>query len=120
MSYAMIRIVFPQHLWGRAFALISSVWGIATVIGPAIGGIFASYEAWRWAFLLLVPLAGLLGLLAIRVIPGKSDEPGMQVVPIRQILLLVGAVIAISVASVLTQDALLPKLLVGLAVVARS
>src|SRR5690606_23106187 len=35
MSYAMIRIVFPQHLWGRGFALISSVWGVSTLIGPA-------------------------------------------------------------------------------------
>lgn len=118
MSYAMIRIVFPQHLWGRAFALISSVWGVATLIGPAIGGIFAAFDAWRWAFLLLVPLAGLLGLLAMRVIPRTSDEPGMVAFPVPQILLLVGAVVAISIASVLTEGDLLPTLLVAVAVVA--
>src|SRR5690606_32527155 len=88
------------------------------LVGPAIGGVFANFDAWRWAFLLLVPLAGLLGLLSVRVIPRRSDEPGMQAVPIPQILLLVGAVVAISVASVLTEGALLPTLLVTLAVVA--
>ncbi|MDB5538925.1 MAG: transporter [Devosia sp.] len=118
MSYAMIRIVFPEALWGRAFALISSVWGVSTLIGPAIGGIFASYDAWRWAFFVLVPLAGLLGLLAFRVIPARSNERGMQAFPIPQILLLIGAVLGVSVASILTEGAMLPALLVGLAVLA--
>ncbi len=118
MSYAMIRIVFPEALWGRAFALISSVWGVSTLVGPAIGGIFATYDAWRWAFWLLVPLAGMLGLLAFRVIPARSDEKGMSRFPIAQILLLIGAVLAVSVASILTEGAMLPALLVGLAVLA--
>lgn len=118
MSYAMIRIVFPEHLWGRAFALISSVWGVSTLIGPAIGGIFASLDAWRWAFFGLVPLAALLGLLAFRIIPARSDERGMQRFPVLQILLLIGAVLSVSVASILTEGAMLPALLVGLAVLA--
>src|SRR5690606_21066020 len=84
MSYAMIRLVFPQHLWGRGFALISSVWGVSTLIGPAVGGVFATFDAWRWAFLILVPSAGLLGLLALRAIPSRSDESGMQAVPVLQ------------------------------------
>ncbi|MDC9825513.1 MFS transporter [Devosia sp. ZB163] len=118
MSYAMIRIVFPERLWGRAFALISSVWGVSTLIGPAIGGVFATFDAWRWAFWLLVPLAALLGLLAFRVIPARSNERGMTAFPIPQILLLIGAVLAVSVASILTEGVMLPTLLVGLAVLA--
>ena len=39
MTYAMIRLVFEPSLWPRAMALISSVWGIATLVGPAIGGV---------------------------------------------------------------------------------
>lgn len=118
MSYTMIRLVFPEALWGRAFALISSVWGVSTVIGPAIGGVFGLFDAWRWAFWLIVPLAALLGVLAFRIIPATSDERGMTRFPIPQILLLIGAVLAVSVASVLTEGALLPALLVGLAVLA--
>lgn len=118
MSYSMIRLMFPQELWGRAFALISSVWGVSTVIGPAIGGVFAAYDAWRLAFFVLVPCAALLGLLALRVIPRASGEAGMQRFPILQIMLLIGAVAAISVASILTEGVVLPALLVGLAVLA--
>jgi MFS family permease len=118
MGYAMIRLVFPQHLWGNAFALISGVWGVATLVGPAVGGVFATLDAWRWAFFILVPLAALLGLLAFRVIPKESDEEAMQSFPIPQILLLIGAVLSVSVASVLTEGVMLSALLVGLAVVA--
>jgi len=118
MSYSMIRLVFPQPLWGRAFALISGVWGVSTLIGPAVGGVFGVFDAWRWAFWLIVPLAALLGLFAFRVIPEQSDERGMSRVPILQILLLTGAVLAVSVASILTDGAMLPVLLVGLAVLA--
>ncbi|GLQ55658.1 MFS transporter [Devosia nitrariae] len=118
MSYAMIRIVFPEALWGRAFALISSVWGVSTLIGPAIGGVFASLDAWRWAFWLLVPLAALLGVFAFRVIPARSGEAGMSSFPVPQILLLVGAVLAVSLASILTENVPTSALLIVLAVLA--
>jgi MFS family permease len=118
MSYSMIRLMFPQALWGRAFALISSVWGVATVVGPAVGGVFAAFDAWRLAFFVLVPCSALLGLLALRVIPRSSGEAGMSRFPVLQIMLLIGAVAAISVASILTAGVVLPALLVGLAVLA--
>jgi MFS family permease len=118
MSYSMIRLMFPAELWGSAFALISSVWGVSTVIGPAIGGMFAAFDAWRLAFFVLVPCSALLGLLAVRVIPRSSGEAGLARVPVLQIMLLIGAVALISVASILTEGVVLPALLVGLAVLA--
>jgi MFS family permease len=118
MGYLMVRLVYPQPLWPRAFAMISSVWGVATLIGPAIGGIFATFHAWRPAFLLIAPLALLLGVMALRAIPKSTDEVPAEKAPILQILLLVGAVLAVSVASILTGGAMLPALLVGLAVLA--
>jgi MFS family permease len=116
LVYAMIRIIFPEHLWTRAMGLVSLVWGVCTLIGPAIGGIFAELDAWRWAFLVLVPYAALLAVLALRVIPARSDEAGVQSVPALQILLLIGAVMAISVASLTTGNILVAGLLTGAAV----
>jgi MFS family permease len=101
----MIRLVFEPSLWPRAMALISSVWGIATLVGPAIGGVFAQFDIWRWAFYVLVPCSVALGLFAYRVVPRTSNERGMTRLPLPQIGLLIGAVAAISVASVLTGNA---------------
>ncbi|MBA5791107.1 MFS transporter, partial [Escherichia coli] len=41
LSYALIRVVFDARLWSRAMAMVSGMWGVATLCGPAIGGIFA-------------------------------------------------------------------------------
>jgi MFS family permease len=102
LTYAMIRVIFPQHLWPRAMGLLSGVWGVSTLVGPAIGGVFAEFDAWRWAFLVLVPFAVMLGVLALRVIPKTSAESGVVALPVLQIVLLIGAIVAISVASVVT------------------
>ena len=116
LTYAMVRIIFPERLWARGMGLLSGVWGISTLVGPAIGGVFAEFGIWRWAFFLLVPFAILLAVLALRVIPRKSDEAGVKNLPALQILLLIGAVMAISVASVTTGNLALAAALTAAAV----
>lgn len=103
-TYAMIRIVFPQHLWSRAMALNSVVWGIATLLGPAVGGIFAQFDLWRWAFLGIVPLAALLALGAVRILPATEQDEAAGGAPLLQIALVTGAILAISTASLLTSN----------------
>ena len=49
LSYALIRLVFAAPLWSRAMALVSGMWGVATLCGPAIGGVFAQTGHWRLA-----------------------------------------------------------------------
>ncbi|MEO5807770.1 MFS transporter [Devosia sp.] len=118
LSYGMVRLIFPQNLWPRAISLVSGVWGVATLIGPAIGGVFAQLDAWRFAFILLVPLAFILCALSMRVIPRHSDERGVDNVPVLQVGLVVGAVLLISVASVQTANPALALALTLAAVLA--
>jgi EmrB/QacA subfamily drug resistance transporter len=35
---------------------LSSVWGVAAVVGPTLGGAFAQYTSWRWIFLINLPI----------------------------------------------------------------
>ncbi|WP_167735688.1 MFS transporter, partial [Herbaspirillum sp. 3C11] len=50
LGYALIPVLFEQRLWSRAVALESGMWGVATLLGPAVGGLFAAGGAWRLAF----------------------------------------------------------------------
>lgn len=45
---------------------IASVWAVASVVGPALGGIFSQFTSWRWIFLVNIPLCLLAGWALIR------------------------------------------------------
>lgn len=101
LSYAMIRLVFDEALWPRAMALVSGMWGVATLIGPAIGGIFAELGVWRVAFWSLIPVAALFALLAVAVLPKHSTSGSERArLPLAQLALLTAAVLAVSAGSV--------------------
>ena len=124
LSYAMIRLVFDEALWPRAMALVSGMWGVATLVGPAVGGLFAELGVWRAAFWSLIPVAGLFAVLAVVVLPKASvDKTERSPLPLAQLVLLMSAVLAVSFGSVssllswniagLAAAAILTTLLIG-------
>lgn len=101
LSYAMIRLVFAEGLWPRAMALVSGMWGVATLVGPAVGGVFAELDAWRGAFWSLLPVVALFAFLALAVLPRRSgDSNDRTATPTTQLVLLTAAVLAVSAGSV--------------------
>ncbi|MBV2142456.1 MFS transporter [Falsochrobactrum sp. TDYN1] len=101
LSYAMIRIVFDETLWPRAIALVSGMWGVATLVGPAVGGIFAELGVWRAAFWSLVPVIGIFAMMAMTILPLQAPGAGSKDrLAWRQLLLLTGSVLAVSAASI--------------------
>lgn len=100
LSFSMVRLVFEPQLWTFAIALISGMWGVASLVGPAIGGIFAQYGHWRMAFSSIIPVIVLFGLLAVWILPSDAgrDDKGAGL-PWAQLLLLTVAVLLVSWAS---------------------
>lgn len=100
LSYAMIRIVYDEGLWPRAMALVSGMWGVATLVGPAVGGVFSELHAWRWAFWVMVPASLAFAVLAYISLPARANRhQNMPKVPIVQLALLTAAIVAVSVGS---------------------
>ena len=40
----------------RVQGWLSSVWGVAAILGPTLGGAFAEYATWHWVFLINLPI----------------------------------------------------------------
>jgi len=99
LAYALIRLIFDEVLWGRVMALVSGVWGAATLLGPAVGGIFAQAGHWRWAFLAVLPVAAALALIVIGQLERKPAGGAAGALPLGRIGLLVASVLAISLTS---------------------
>lgn len=100
LSYALIRIVFKESLWSRAMALVSAMWGIATLIGPAVGGVFAQIGNWRLAFWVLLPVALILTIIVVSQFKfTKEKRKSTQKIPLLCIGFLVLSVLSISAGS---------------------
>jgi len=67
-------IVSPRER-GRYMGLFGAVFGMATVLGPLIGGFFVEYLSWRWVFYINLPI----GLVALVVTQAQLPAAGARV-----------------------------------------
>jgi len=108
-GYALINAALPRSLWTRASALVSAMWGVATVAGPTAGGLFAQFGLWRWAFGAMAVLTAVMAVLVPLVLPaGRVDAGGnarTRKIPLWSLLLLGTAALIVSVAQVPTNVA---------------
>jgi MFS family permease len=51
---------------GRVQGWLASVWAVAAVAGPTLGGLFADYASWRWIFLINLPIGAVALALIVR------------------------------------------------------
>jgi EmrB/QacA subfamily drug resistance transporter len=66
---ALIADIIPLRDRGKFQGALGAVFGVATVIGPFLGGLFTDQLSWRWCFYVNVPLAVLVIVAASRTIP---------------------------------------------------
>lgn len=64
VSMAAIGDIIPPAERGRYQGMFGGVFGLATVVGPLIGGFLVEHLSWRWIFYINVPL-GIVALLVI-------------------------------------------------------
>jgi EmrB/QacA subfamily drug resistance transporter len=87
-SLAILEASFVEGDRSRAIGAWSGLGGVATAIGPFLGGWLVSAESWRWVFFINVPLAGAVIAVASRHVPesrdptlsGRVDVPGAVLV----------------------------------------
>ena len=104
MAYSFIRFVYPPGLQNAASALYTTLWGVAVFLGPSLGGLFASGSYWRWAFLILIPIALVMAAAAPRMLPPGEDDRNPERPPTLQICLILSGILAVSFAGTTEND----------------
>lgn len=61
----IIGDIFALKERARVQGLISGVWGVSSVVGPALGGLIVDHFSWRWVFYINVPFGLLSAFLLI-------------------------------------------------------
>src|SRR6478609_935340 len=70
MGMTIVGDIYTMEERAKVQGYIASVWAMASLIGPTLGGVFSDYLSWRWIFFVNLPI----GLAAAWTLWRRFDE----------------------------------------------
>jgi EmrB/QacA subfamily drug resistance transporter len=90
----IIGDIFALEERARVQGLFSGVWGLSSIVGPALGGLIVDHFSWRWVFYINVPF-GLLSAFLLIVFLKENVERRKHSIDYLGSLLLTSSIVAL-------------------------
>lgn len=74
LGLIIIGEIYTVEERARMQGVFSSVWGIASIVGPLVGGFITDHHSWRWIFYINLPF----GLLAAGMLRLSLPKPSLK------------------------------------------
>ena len=75
IAFTIIADLYSAEKRGKILGLTSTAWGVASVVGPLVGGIVVDLFSWHWIFFINVPIGfGLIWLIGRYLIEEKRPK----------------------------------------------
>jgi EmrB/QacA subfamily drug resistance transporter len=88
LGMTIIADLYGLEERARMQGYFSATWGLASIVGPLIGGFLTDRLSWHWVFFVNVPFGVLAGLLLGSALAGQDRTRGRVAMDIRGALLL--------------------------------
>ena len=90
----IIGDIFELNERARVQGLFSGVWGISSVVGPALGGLIVDHFSWRWVFFINIPF-GIVSCVLLTLALHENIERKKQKLDYLGTLTLTGGIVAL-------------------------
>jgi EmrB/QacA subfamily drug resistance transporter len=91
IAFAIIGDIFPPAERGKWQGLFSGVFGLASIVGPALGGFITDNFSWRWIFYINLPLGALALVVLFFTLPVFRNARASRIIDyLGTALLLIG------------------------------
>jgi EmrB/QacA subfamily drug resistance transporter len=106
---ALIQLMFPGRVRGKAFAIMGATIGLSSALGPLVGGLLIQWlgdaDGWRSIFFVNLPFGVIAVVAAFLLLPAGAEGRGARGADIVGLVLLAGSLVAILVPLIQGEDA---------------
>ena len=65
LAFIIVGTLYPIDQRAKMQGIISSIWGIASILGPLAGGLIVEHWSWRWIFFVNLPITAAASALIV-------------------------------------------------------
>ena len=102
--FATLADLFPPAVRAKMQGIFGGIFGLASIVGPVIGGYLTDNVGWRWVFYVNVPVGALAVAVVVLTLPRTKHSSSWRDVDFVGAVLLAVAIVPMLIAFSITRD----------------
>jgi EmrB/QacA subfamily drug resistance transporter len=95
IGMTIVADLFGLERRAKMQGYISGMWGLASLVGPLLGGFLTDYVSWRWVFYINLPFGALAIVLIATALRGQTPAARRPVIDYMGLALFAGGISAL-------------------------
>ena len=77
-AFIIVGEIFPPRQRGKYMGLVSAMFGVASILGPTVGGLITDSLSWRYVFYVNLPFGFIAFFVLLAVLPPLKNYEGKR------------------------------------------